>query len=132
MGYFTRFLIAAPVAYFAAGYMVEGIHWLFRTFLGVSPVPWGARGDIALHWVCGFLALASLIRRFHQLPRIALAALITYLATPYLIAGILWSFDAPLPPPGVLHAYIHGLAGLFTYAIAHSWLRRVPLLTFSM
>lgn len=132
MGHFTRFLIAAPLAYFSAGYLLDGIHWMFRHVLGVYRIPWDGRVDTALYWVCGFIAFASMVRHFPRLPRIVLAALIAYLSTPYLIDGILWTFDASMPPPGVFHAYIHGMAGLFTYAIAHSWLRRVPLLTFSL
>ncbi|MES9948965.1 MAG: hypothetical protein ABW118_08405 [Candidatus Thiodiazotropha sp.] len=132
MGYFSRFLIAAPLAYFSAGYLVDGIHWMFRHVLGVYRIPWDGRVDFALLWVCGLIAFASLIRHFPRLPRIALAALIAYLGTPYLIDRILWTFEAPMPSPGILYAYIHGMAGLFIYAIAHGWLRRIPLLTFSL
>ena len=132
MGYLYRFLIAAPLAYFSAPYLVKAIYWVFWNLLGAQYIPWDERVDTALFWVCGLIALASLIRHFPRLPRIAISALIAYLATPYLIKGILWTFEATMPPPGILHAYIHGMSGLLVYVIAHSWLRRIPLLTFSL
>ncbi|QYZ64677.1 MAG: hypothetical protein HPY30_00915 [Gammaproteobacteria bacterium (ex Lamellibrachia satsuma)] len=125
-----RFIIAVPLARLLSGYLVDAIYWIFWNLIGVNAIPWDKRFDTALHWVCGFIALARLIREFPRLPRIALAALIAYLATPHLLDGLLWTFDAQMPPPGLWRTYLYGFFGLFTYAVAKSWLRWIPPLTF--
>ncbi len=125
-----RFIIAVPLAWVLSTYLVDAIYWIFWNLIGAQEIPWGERFDTALHWVCGFIVLARLIREFPRLPRIALAALIAYLVTPHLLDGLLWTVEAQMPPPGLWRTYLYGFFGLFTYAVAKSWLRWIPPLTF--
>ena len=130
MTYLYRFLIAAPLAWLSAGYLLQAVYWVFWNLIGVRRIPWDERGDTALLWLCGFIVLATLIRELPNLPRLALAAAAAYFGTPYLLEGLFWTFDTEGPPPGVFLAYLHFVFGLLIFAIAKSWLRRVPPLTF--
>jgi hypothetical protein len=129
MGFFKRFIIAVPAGWLGADYLVEAVHWIFHRLLNL-PVPWGQRGDIALWWICVFVIIASLVKHLPHLPRLALASLATWYATPLLIEGLFWTLNMAPPTRGPFLGWLYLFWGAFSFGIAHSWLRRVPPLTF--
>lgn len=130
MTYVYRLIIAAPLAWLSAGILVKAIHWFMWNLMGVDRIPWGPRIDTGLLWLCGFIALATLVRELPHLHRIAIAAIASYFITPYLLEGLFWTFDSPPPAPGPVLAYLYVFFGLFSYAVVGSWLKRIPPLTF--